>query len=166
LARRWRLPESLRSRLAGVHGRLVEVEEIDDSRMLVSVGDYCSQVLLDAGLRPQIVVIDMKTKRGPYEFRIPAEYVVVKVENPAGYVTEELRRALEDAVGKVKDGQRTLIHVVGEEDLAVPPLLPLLERGSQVIYGVPDSGMAMLVVDDALKGRALEILEAMVQEDE
>ncbi|HLF05849.1 MAG TPA: DUF359 domain-containing protein [Thermoplasmata archaeon] len=156
----------MRSRLAGVHGRLVRVEEIDGSRMLVSVGDYCSQVLLDAGLRPQIVVIDMATKRGPYKFRVPAGYLVVKVENPAGYLTEGMRRALEDAVLKAKSGERTLIHVVGEEDLAVPPLLPLLERGSQVIYGVPDSGMAMLVVDDALKGRALEILEAMVEEDE
>jgi hypothetical protein len=149
-----------------VHGRLVEAKEVDRSKMLVSVGDYCSHELLGAGLRPEVMVVDMKTKRGPYDFRAPREYHTVKVENPAGYVTEELRQALESAVRDAKDGMKTLIHVVGEEDLAVPPLLPLLESGSQVIYGVPDSGMAMLVVDDELKGRALEILEAMPSESD
>jgi len=165
LARRWMLPDSLRSTLAGVHGRIVEPKDIDRSRMLVSVGDYCSHELLGAGVRPEIIVIDMKTKRGPFDFRPPREYHTVKVVNPPGCVTEALRGALELAVRDAKDGMKTLIHVEGEEDLAVPPLLPLLEIGSQVIYGVPDSGMAMLVVDDALKGRALEILEAMVEED-
>jgi hypothetical protein len=132
--------------------------------LTVSVGDVCSRALLDAGVRPDLVVVDFATKRGPYQFHVPEGYDQVRVRNPPGYVTESLRTALGSAILSAKKHVRTLIRVDGEEDLAVPPLLPLLPDGSQVIYGVPDSGMAMLVVDASLKVRALEILAAMVEE--
>ena len=63
---------------------------------------------------------------------------IIYVPNPPGRITKELVEGVDDAVKKViKRGQKQIIIVDGEEDLAAVPAILLAPLGAKVIYGQP-----------------------------
>ena len=46
----------------------------------------------------------------------------------------------------------------GEEDLAVLPLIPLMDDGAVILYGQPDEGVVFCEVGPALRTLGREIL--------
>lgn len=159
-----RLPERLRRFLGGVHGKVIMSPlDIDLSRLLVSVGDVCSVRLMEAGIRPDMIVVDMQTKRGEMiPDSVPCDRLRKDVANPAGWITPELCQALEEVLPEVVARKRGVAVVIdGEEDLAVIPVILTFPEGTQIVYGVPDLGMAMLIITSGLRSRAQEILETM-----
>lgn len=123
---------------------------------LIAVGDVVAAELLDAGVRLDIAVIDMKVMRLPIDEKTKRvveafEAKVVHVKNQAGTITTELREALEAAKPPLK------IVVEGEEDLATLPAVLSAPLGSVIIYGQPGEGLVLVEVTEP-KRREFETL--------
>jgi len=131
---------------------------------LITVGDVVSLVARKNGIVPSVSVYDGYTERR--EMTEFAELVrkngenEIKVSNPAGTITCDLI----DAVKNALSGKTKIIHVTGEEDLAVLPFLLYAEDVS-VIYGMPGEGM-MLVTTSSINKKKAEELWNMMEEFE
>jgi hypothetical protein len=127
---------------------------------LITVGDVVSLTLNRNGIVPDIAVYDgMTERREMTEF---ASFVDDKgqkpkvVTNPAGTITAELVRTIENAL----NGQeKTTIRVIGEEDLAVIPCILLSQIGTNVIYGWPGKGMMLVTTNESIKKKMEQLLE-------
>lgn len=160
-----KLPEVMRSALRKPLGLLLKdvvalLEYLGDKTptRLVSVGDVVTSNLLAAGKKPDIVVVDSIAMRSPVakgvRERIEGfEAREIKVKNPAGTITPELRKALEDTQLPVK------IVVDGEEDLATLPAVISSPLGSVVVYGQPGEGLVAIEVTAEKREEFLKFLE-------
>jgi len=168
-----RLPERLRPELAKPHGKLyrgkgdellLKVEEIRDCKILCCVGDLVSASAVNVGVNPDIVVIDGKTLR---EDKVEVDFDTevfdkrLEAQNPAGYITCDLIATLKEAVYLVEEGEKVLVFVHGEEDLAVIPLGILLPEKSLIIYGQPREGIVALKIDSERKLLILNLISRM-----
>jgi uncharacterized protein (UPF0218 family) len=157
-----RLPDECRDRFKKPIGRLFP--ELADALPLLAgktvytVGDVVTHNLLMAGRSPAIAVIDGYTMRAPCAATPLCAHRRVHVKNPAGTLTEELVRALEDAVERPP----VLIIVDGEEDLAVVPLARLAPEGSVILYGQPGEGLVACIVTEDLKTLANNLYSQFV----
>ena len=141
------------------------IEELKNSKLVVAIGDLVSLYTLKAGYKPKIIVIDFKTERRElgetFEKEITPflrDYVVVKVKNPQGHISDELVETLFEAV---KSEKRYCIIVEGEEDLAALPLSIILPENSLILYGVPGRGIAAYTVNERDKILISRIIEEM-----
>jgi len=162
----YRLPEALRSSLAKPLGPVLPgkeaAQQASKARVLATVGDVTTTTFLDEGLRPRVMVVDNRTKRGSFAHavreRVPPGTPVMTVDNPPARITEELWQACAAGIaGKAP----VLIEVQGEEDLAVLPCVLLAPTGAVVAYGQPDQGVVLLNVDDAARERVRALLKQM-----
>ncbi|MFP4633314.1 MAG: GTP-dependent dephospho-CoA kinase family protein [Halobacteriales archaeon] len=160
-----RLPVEMRGELKEPMGPVEEEPRNVDGR-LVAVGDVVTYHLLEVGVEPDLALVDGRTERERVDdgVRDVVESLpsMAEVENPAGTVTAELVRAIDDGL----DCGPGRIDVDGEEDLAVLPALVLAEDGDVVVYGQPGEGMVYVDVDGESRERALHLLLAMDVEDE
>ncbi|WP_254840018.1 GTP-dependent dephospho-CoA kinase family protein [Natronomonas marina] len=159
------LPDSLRGELKEPLGPVYTDAEVlygDATAPIVAVGDIVTYHLLEAGHRPDVALVDGKTKRERVEREILDAIDGfdhrIEVENPPATLTEELLSALVDAVGR--EGS-VVITVRGEEDLAALPAVVAAPDGASVVYGQPDEGMVLASVDEELRVRCRELLAAM-----
>ncbi len=157
-----RLPEAFRGLFRRPFGTLYS--RIDDllpelaGRAVYTVGDVVTQTLLKRGVVPQIAIIDGYTMRVPCK-RSPLLIATrVVAYNPPGTLTEDLIRAIREAVA---DPPR-LIFVDGEEDLAVIPLVLAAPIGAAVLYGQPGEGVVLRIVDEEAKREAEYLLNLFV----
>ena len=149
-----RLPEEMRPLLKRPLGQLFSsttpaAERLRELRpiRLISVGDVVTAEILAAGLKPDIAVMDSKVMRGPAEDKLKRaieafEATVVRVKNPAGKITQELREAFKVEKFPLK------IIVDGEEDLATIPAVLSAPMGSVVVYGQPGEGLVLVEVTE------------------
>lgn len=164
--RHWILPASMRDELKEVVGQIVKdeevVQELENSKMIVTVGDVVTLTLLELGIIPDISIVDYQTKRIPMEevkSRLTEhEQQIVIVKNPAGEITEELWNVIEDGY---KNPRKLRIVVIGEEDLASLVCVALAPVDTTVIYGIPFKGLMVLHVDRHLSAKAEDILKRM-----
>lgn len=160
-----KLPEELRPVLREPLGILLRdtrallglLEEKNPPR-LVSVGDVITAGLLIAGVKPDVVVVDSIVMRAPAPEWVREaigkfEGREVRVKNPAGTITPELREALETAKPPLK------LVVEGEEDLATIPAVLSSPPGSLVVYGQPGSGTVAVEVTEKKREEFLKLLE-------
>lgn len=123
---------------------------------VITVGDVVTAKLLEAGIRPDVAVVDMKVMRVPADEKTKRametfDAKVVRVKNQAGTITPALRKALEVAKPPTK------IVVEGEEDLATLPAVLSAPLGSVVVYGQPGEGLVLVEVTEP-KRREFEML--------
>ncbi|HJJ47924.1 MAG TPA: DUF359 domain-containing protein [Methanocorpusculum sp.] len=118
-----------------------------------TVGDVVTANAFRAGLTPEIAIIDGITKRSPYLSMPEVSGHIIHVQNPAGALSAELLRAIEEA----SHARPAVVMVEGEEDLAVIPLVNSLKDGEIILYGQPDEGVVLCTVGPALRSRAAEI---------
>ena len=107
------------------------------------VGDFTSKNILDAGLEPDLVIVDnrvMRSKVPPLDFGDRQKITLV---NQAGTVNSNVWNILWEAVSLKS---RVSITVEGEEDLLVLPLISLTPIGSLIVYGQPREGMVVVEV--------------------
>lgn len=164
--RRWILPESMRDCLKEVLGKIIAEDELprelENSKIVVTVGDVVTLTLLELGIVPDISIVDYQTRRMPIDEAKERlgkfEQPVIHVRNPAGEITEELWKAIEDGYD---DPRKLRIVVDGEEDLASLPCILLSPSDTTVIYGIPFKGLMVLHVDDRIRALAEEILKKM-----
>ena len=160
VGRRAEFKEMLGSRLTDKDAANLE----DDENMLIAVGDVVSLTLRNLGVRPDLSVYDGVTER--HEMTEFADLVEdedkEEVVNPAGRITS----AMADAIGSsVSKGNPSLIHVIGEEDLALLPCVLLSPVGTRIVYGWPGLGMMLLVTDEAVRSKVAGLV-ALMEESE
>jgi hypothetical protein len=134
---------------------------------IICVGDIVTYHLLEGGRRPDVALVDGKTKRERVEREILDAIDGFdrqrEVENPPATLTAELLDVLVDAI---ESGGSTVITVEGEEDLAALPAIVAAPDGASVVYGQPDEGMVLVTVDEALRKECRDLLERMEGDDE
>lgn len=164
------LPDELRDLLKTPIGALVDekqlLEMISDEDSIVSVGDQVTYTLLKNEIKPIFCIVDYKTRRGKF----PSEFImliksygdkVVEVENPQGYITDELWDAIENAFCNAAEGINTRIEVDGEEDLASLPVIFIAPEDVTIIYGLLDKGVLVVKPTDENKQKVKEVLDKM-----
>lgn len=164
---RYLLPDHLREQLQAEFGVVVQsngLAEAVGASELACVGDMVSITAKEVGLVPRVFVCDFHTQRGEPSGEYRAKLIdwgdhAVRVRNPPGEITAT---AWDACVQAVKRNSHSRIQVDGEEDLLALPLFLAMPRGSKVLYGVPDKGVAVVTVDADLQQRVAEIVGAMV----
>ena len=155
----YKLPESLRADLARPIAKVLTTEEavrVATGKLLVAVGDVCSERFVEAGLVPHLIVADWKTQRHAdlARFRERArqdpDVLWLKVPNPAGTITEELWEAI---VSGIAADRRALIEVDGEEDLAALPAILLAPEGASRTMPAPCPAAANAAQRHARRGQ-------------
>jgi len=129
---RYVVSQEMRERIKGYTGK--ELKGKVKGR-IVSVGDFVSLKLFEAGLRPDVVIYDEKTRRGPFKTleKYLKGYRIVNVRNPAGEIT---RGAVREIFRAAEEGN-TAIKVEGEEDLLAVVCCVVFPEGTTVVYGDP-----------------------------
>lgn len=131
--------------------------------LVVAVGDVVSKILVSNGAKPEIVVTDGFTKREELEVRFEFDkYETHSVVCPAAELTVDAWTKIRVLIRQLNETD-ILYHlfVNGEEDLLVLPFIMELPLGSLVIYGQPNAGVVLRLVDVEAKSHAMELLQAM-----
>ena len=129
-------------------------------KIFCSVGDVVTEQLFCSKASWKVAIIDGYTKRERYVIDIPKDVVVITVDNPPGCISSMLITTVQEAVSNVK--KQTVIHVNGEEDLALLPLLLFAQTETVLLYGQPNEGIVTLVVNDTSRKLAHEYLQYFV----
>jgi uncharacterized protein (UPF0218 family) len=163
-----RLPEGMRGELKEPLGGVtaeVEEERLRGDGRVIAVGDMVAYHLLEAGVAPDVAVVDGRTKREEVDEEVVESWSALplfrRVENEPGTVSRGLVVALREALGKKGKGDGVLVEVDGEEDLAVLPALVLADEGDTVVYGQPGEGMVYVEVNSEKSAQALGLLRRM-----
>jgi len=164
------LPESMRTELKKPLGKLLtgspnetvillrRILTKKKSPYFAVVGDFTSKNVLDAGLEPDLVVVDNRVMRSEVPPVDLGERQKITAINQAGTVDPSAWSALEKAV-ILKS--RASVIVEGEEDLLVLPLISLAPIGSMIVYGQPREGMVVVEVTEKMKGWVEDFLSRM-----
>ncbi|WP_292424381.1 GTP-dependent dephospho-CoA kinase family protein [Methanoregula sp.] len=128
-------------------------------RTVYTVGDVVTHTLQKNGITPSIAVVDGQTMRSPCSRMPEFSGECIRVENPAGTITDDLVKALTYAINHTP----VTIMVNGEEDLAVIPLVIAAPEAAVVLYGQPHKGIVLRTIDAGAKAAAQELLGLFVQ---
>lgn len=166
------LPQLLRSELRQPIGKLIKnsahnylatarktVAYIRSHKapLVISVGDVITHSLIEAGYKPQIMIVDHKTRRR--KFKKLAERATHVVANPAGTITKHAVNVLKSSISQsVGSKKQIVIDVKGEEDLLALPAFILSPIGALVLYGQFDAGVVVVEVTEEVKNRITDLL--------
>jgi uncharacterized protein (UPF0218 family) len=171
------LPEELRPKLKDPLGRLCRgnglecVNAMDSdlkaSKKIAAVGDMTAFYLMQANIRPEVIIVDHKTKRSPLPDHVRQSlvldnYKTVEVVNPPATLTGGLIDLIKDALSR---DEHVKIVVDGEEDLATLPAILYAPLGSVVVYGQPGEGMVMVTVTHEKKEQIKNLMDKMIVEE-
>jgi hypothetical protein len=161
-----KLPLHLRGQLSRPYGYLfINVESFAEflkDKEFVTVGDVVTETAFRLGLRPQMALVDGKTKRViAKEVKGVEGYEVVNLRNEAGLIRVS---AIERLRELISSGKKYLVVVEGEEDLLVIPLVLYLKEGTYVVYGQPNAGVVALEVNEFSRIRVKSLLESFQPE--
>ncbi|MCI4351033.1 MAG: DUF359 domain-containing protein [Thermoplasmata archaeon] len=161
----WVVPTSQRAVFAARYGPVYAGAEagrrMSQLTLFATCGDKVTAQAVQVGRLPLVGVVDYKTQRDdpvdPTVFRPLASRRIVRVRNPAGMLTEGLRRAVRETI----QAGGGLIVVEGEEDLGALALVESMPSGATVIYGIPGAGASFVAVDAASKANVQQLIERM-----
>ncbi len=140
--------------------RLEKYVSKKEPKCFATVGDFVSSNILEAGLHPDLVVVDHKVMRKSVD-PIEIDRSSVNVLNPPGTITAESQKVLFEAA----QGCSNLIVIVdGEEDLLVLPLMAHMPLGSVIVYGQPREGMVVITISEERRSFAKRFMETMQSE--
>ncbi|MCK9298605.1 MAG: GTP-dependent dephospho-CoA kinase family protein [Methanoculleus sp.] len=159
-----RLPEAHRDLFkkpfGTLYGSIGELLDRLEGRAVYAVGDVVTHNLLAAGVVPDVAIIDGYTMRIPCTRSPLLRARRLTAKNPPGTITDELVDAITDVVRNPPG----VIFVEGEEDLAVIPLVLAAPAGAAVLYGQPQEGVVLRLVDASAKRDAASMLTVFVRE--
>jgi uncharacterized protein (UPF0218 family) len=165
-----RLPDDLRGAFKEPFGPVyTDTERLlsEAGSPVVAVGDVVTYHLRVAGHDPQVAVIDGQTEREAVSEEVArvldGDASRVDVVNERATLSEELLRALVDAIG---NEEPTVLVVEGEEDLATLPAMVAVPAGGSVVYGQPGEGMVLVSVDEETKSAARALLRRLSGDSE
>jgi hypothetical protein len=144
-----------------LHRNIDEIIPLIADSPVYAVGDVVTHNLQKRGITPAIAVVDGYTMRLPCKKLPVIQGKCIRVKNPAGTLTNELIRALDNAI---MHPPATVI-VDGEEDLAVIPLVIAAPDGAIVLYGQPHQGVVIRRVNFEAKETARQFLTHFIHTD-
>lgn len=161
-AQRLQLKEPLGELIKGTPAQcnkaLKEVIERENPALLVLVGDTVTRNAFQAGVKPDVAVIDhMEKRRKALDYQFNAKHVF-RIKNPAGMIELTAWAAVDEAVKK--EGG-SIIDVDGEEDLLAIPAVLVSPEKSLVVYGQPSEGIVLVRVSAEKKIAVRKIVDEM-----
>ncbi|MBE6505568.1 MAG: DUF359 domain-containing protein [Methanobrevibacter millerae] len=139
------------------------IDEIKSSKFLISVGDATFSNLIKYELYPNLAIIDNLVQRKNYDHDVIHTENILKSNNPAGTITEDLWETIGKALQLCGNGECYVIDVDGEEDLAVLPCILMASEDTTILYGQPNEGLVILKVSDTIK-KAQTLIDAFIEE--
>jgi uncharacterized protein (UPF0218 family) len=161
------IPKDLRPLFKKPFGELLQGKGLEAARKvkrmlkgekLIVVGDVTLQNMLAVGVKPDLAIVDLKTKRKD-EIESSVGGRVIKARNPAGTIAGELWEQIQAGL----ENPGTTILVDGEEDLAVLPCIMEADWDTVILYGQPDEGIVYVKVDEENKMKAGMILKLLME---
>ena len=162
------LSETLREELKTPLGELIKdsnsdkeqiIKKIYSEKIVVTVGDATSELLIKMGLIPFLQIVDGKEKR--HERDLPISDSVVPTMNcktPAGEITQQSM----DTIKKSLDSKPPIrIIVDGEEDLLVMPVCLFAPENCVVMYGQPDEGLVIVEITSQIRQKVQNIVNSI-----
>ena len=162
------LPENLRERLKIPLGKLLLekdavkekiLNEIPENSYLITVGDATTEKLLDFGLDPSLQIVDAQEKRtkrqAPDSSGIKTSLFCI---NPPGEITQESIEKIKKAFCSTPPVRLT---VNGEEDLLVIPVCIYAPENAVVMYGQPNEGLVIVLVNQEVRNKVQVLLNSM-----
>ncbi len=151
------LPKSLRPLMARPFGILIPgTLKKRPQGKVVCVGDVVTNIFKEHKFRAEQFIVDLKVEReekykslSDLGFEDGQEYCAA--ENAAGTITSKLAKAVE--------AKHKVILVIGEEDLAVIPVVLSVPLGWKVIYGQPGKGVVIVEVTEIKKSEAYNLIK-------
>jgi uncharacterized protein (UPF0218 family) len=162
----YKLSEALRKRLSKPLGRLFASSDLASEEFLstlraptvITVGDRVTEAVFALGKAPDIQVVDQLEMRHPRQPPDVPYNSLIRVNNPAGHLTEEAIRGI---CGAFKQPRPVRVLVTGEEDLLVLPSVARAPLGSSLYYGQPNEGIVFVKVDQDSKDSTRTIMKEM-----
>ncbi|MCR5027215.1 MAG: DUF359 domain-containing protein [Methanobrevibacter sp.] len=139
------------------------IDVIKSSKFLISVGDETFTNLIKNELYPNLAIIDNLIQRKNYNHDVIHTENILKTNNPAGTITDDLWETIGKALELCDNGECYIIDVAGEEDLAVLPCILMASEDTTILYGQPNEGLVVLNVSD-MKKKAQKIIDAFIKE--
>ena len=125
---------------------------------VISVGDVVSQNLHEAGINPQLTVIDYISLRDQViPTQVPVEKTVY-VKNPQGTITKEAIQTIKESI---ESNIHTHIVVEGEEDLLTLAAVLYAPENTFIVYGQPYCGIVVVKATIEKKVQVKEFLKEM-----
>ncbi|OGG73969.1 hypothetical protein A3A40_03045, partial [Candidatus Kaiserbacteria bacterium RIFCSPLOWO2_01_FULL_54_20] len=117
----------------------------------IVVGDETAKIFENKGIYASVVVVDGKIRRRKTSF-FPSNRFdkTMRIANKHGTVAKRAAKAIENAV-EVKNHDRVLVRIRGEEDLLTLPAVLFAPLESVVCYGQPGKGMVLVKVTEEKK---------------
>lgn len=153
------LPVPLRHALQTAWGEILEeVPQIDDSSVIVTVGDVTTRKFIEQGIIPFLCVIDNIVERKAVESPIVFQNTqrIFHIDNPAGTINKKIFSVLDEIFSS---NTNAVIEVKGEEDLLVLPVLLQAPLGTHVYYGQPHVGLVRVIITEDVKNKSEELIE-------
>ena len=139
------------------------IDEIKSSEFLISVGDATFSNLTKYELYPNIGIIDNLIQRKNYNHDVIRADHILKANNPAGFITDDLWETIGQALELSNNGECYVIEVAGEEDLAVLPCILMANPETTILYGQPNEGLVLLKVSDTFT-KAKKLIDGFIKE--
>lgn len=161
------LPSSLRDSLRVPFGEIIDAAVYDFSGdevdHLIAVGDVTTMLLHKRNIVPQLSVVDLLVEREQRfktveEMGLKTVSLTYSVQNTPGLISPEVFERVRDAFIEIARGRTILLHVIGEEDLTVLPILLHAPLGWILCYGQPQAGTVKVIVTEEIKKRCREML--------
>lgn len=159
------LPDNMREELKEPWGQLITDDDLQiPSGLLITVGDVITQKFNKIYANQKISVVDFSVSRerkfeNISELGFDKSFKTVKVENPAGQINAQL---FKEIIGAFLREENTVIQVIGEDDLAVLPVILAASLGVSIFYGQPQKGIVKVTVDEKIKEKAYNLLAAFI----
>jgi hypothetical protein len=139
------------------------IDVIKSSKFLISVGDATFSNLIKYEIYPNLAIIDNLIQRKNYDHDVIHTENILKANNPAGYITDDLWETIGRALRLCDNGECYVIDVAGEEDLAVLPCILMASEDTTILYGQPNEGLVVLNVSDTIE-KAQTLIDAFIEE--
>jgi len=165
----YNIPQNLRDILNKPIGKLVNEKKLlqilKNEKKIISIGDTVTYTLLKNGFEPIVCIVDYKTHRRSCEDEIVEKIKsfgkkTIKVENPPGYITDDLCEVIKIILENLEKGPFR-IEIEGEEDLASLIALYFAPRDVTIIYGLPDKGVLVVKPTKEIKDKIKKVLDLM-----
>jgi uncharacterized protein (UPF0218 family) len=136
---------------------LKRVQETEKPLRLILVGDTISRHAIEAGIQPDVIIIDRKEMRGEaVEFSYGKARVFKTINEPAT-INLLAWQALAEAI---EQGD-SVVLVEGEEDLLTLAAIMIAPTGSIVAYGQPGIGIVLVRVTGNKKSEIQALIDQM-----
>ena len=162
------LSETLREELKTPLGELIKdsnsdkeniIRKIYSEKIVVTVGDATSELLIKMGLVPFLQIVDGKEKRHERDLPINDSVITtINCKNPAGEITQQSM----DTIKKSLNSKPPIrIIVDGEEDLLVIPVCLFAPENCVVMYGQPNEGLVIVEITNQIRQKVQNIVNSM-----